>query len=153
MILIPADKQGEAVVSALVIAAALLKLVSDRAKKKVEEEADEPNPPEDEVEVIKKKDFDLLVQQVTLSVESAAKAKNAFEDTLACITIINILLQILGADSRKLLLKAAEEQVYIFIRHTDFPSRIMITTMFEAAVKDINDGLDEQITKEKELNK
>lgn len=143
MSLVPTDKIGEIVVSTLAIGAGVLKWASDRGVSKSEKEEAIPSTSNDS-KVITKVDFDKLVSQVEEANSTLLEAKNSFEDTLACITIINILLQVIATDRRKVTLKAAEEQVFAFLRHATFPSRNMVVTIVETTISEIDNMIEEE---------
>lgn len=138
--LIPADKLGEVIVSILVIIAAIVKWVGDYYDKKIQAESTEETE-ENEVEIITRKDFDSLLDQIKKSNETAVRARDSFEDTLACMTIIQCLLKVIAVDRRRQLVRLAEQEIFTFLRHSEFPSRGMVTTAIEIAIREIEEDI------------
>ena len=92
--------------------------------------------PDEEVEVLSKKDFDLVLEEIKSANFILTQTRNSFEDTLACMAVINIMFDLMGEYALDTTIKIAETKIYAFLRHNEFPSKIMIGAMFEQVIED-----------------
>ena len=92
--------------------------------------------PIEEIEVLSRKDLNLVLDEIRIVHNTLEKEHNSFEDTLACISVINLVLKIAGKHATDAMLEIIEDDLYAFLRHNNFPSKVMIGAMFEQILDD-----------------
>lgn len=134
--MIAQDKLAELVTAVVVLGGIILRVVGEVQSRKAEEESEE------ELKVVTRQEFDTLKESMENAKDQQKAARSNFDDALACMALVNIIVTVISQD--KELLRQAENQVYAFLRHANFPNREMVTTAFELAVTDQKRGASQE---------
>jgi len=142
MMVLSSEQLNEIVGGVVVLGVGLLKKLGDKLSEKAAKEElerhQEGKTELDEMEVLSKEDFRELIETVQKANVSIEKGKDCFEDTLACMSIISTLVNIIKKNP--VMLTLAQDQIFTFLRHADFPSKDMVTAAFELTIGEINDA-------------